>query len=282
MGLIDKLTGYCAGSRALAWLLAVTVATGLLCILLTAVPALSAGAAPFVRSWLSLSGDPLRVLTRPWTLATYMAVHFSVLHLLFNALWLYWFGILLLNVLSGRRLLFLFIYSGTAGGALYVLFSALGGAPASGVLTGDSAAVLGIMTAAGILMPDYPLHFFLIGRVKTRWVALVCVLLTFFGSSGSEMAAHAGGVIYGAIAALSYRGFFKGVPAPALPKKKPRNNPRHKPRHNPRNVARAMQQLSDHERLDELLDKIRLSGYGSLTEREKTELDHISSRIKKE
>ena len=34
-------------------------------------------------------------IRRPWTLITYMFMHAGVLHILFNMLWLFWFGRLL-------------------------------------------------------------------------------------------------------------------------------------------------------------------------------------------
>lgn len=43
---------------------------------------------------------------------------------------------------------------------------------------------------------------------------------------------------------------------------------------------RAMnREVPDHVRLDQLLDKIRISGYESLTSKEKTELNYISTKL---
>ena len=39
--------------------------------------------------WLALPSDLGVLLTRPWTLVTYMFLHYSFLHILFNLLWLY-------------------------------------------------------------------------------------------------------------------------------------------------------------------------------------------------
>ena len=41
---------------------------------------------------------------RLWTIITYMFVHEGFLHLLFNMLWLYWFGQIFLQYFSGRTL----------------------------------------------------------------------------------------------------------------------------------------------------------------------------------
>ena len=41
------------------------------------------------------------LLSRPWTIFTYMFTQFDFLHLLFNMLWLYWFGSFFLNYFYG-------------------------------------------------------------------------------------------------------------------------------------------------------------------------------------
>lgn len=46
---------------------------------------------PFLQ-YLQLPASPELLLFRPWTLFTYMFTHFDFLHILFNMLWLYWFG----------------------------------------------------------------------------------------------------------------------------------------------------------------------------------------------
>lgn len=60
--------------------------------------------------YLQLPAAPMALLSRPWTLFTYMFTHFELLHILFNMLWLYWFGELFLRFFNERQL-----------GGLYVL-----------------------------------------------------------------------------------------------------------------------------------------------------------------
>ena len=64
---------------------------------------------PFLQ-YLQLPASPELLLFRPWTLFTYMFTHFDFLHILFNMLWLYWFGGLFLNFFSERQLGGLCIY----------------------------------------------------------------------------------------------------------------------------------------------------------------------------
>ncbi|MBP9479959.1 MAG: rhomboid family intramembrane serine protease, partial [Parabacteroides sp.] len=54
--------------------------------------------------FLQVPSSPELLLYRPWTLITYMFTHFDFLHILFNMLWLYWFGGLFLTFFSERQL----------------------------------------------------------------------------------------------------------------------------------------------------------------------------------
>ncbi len=65
----------------------------------------------------------LEVLARrPWTLITYMFLHVDFIHILFNLLWLYWFGTVFIQELGLKKLLSTYLLGGLAGGILYVIF----------------------------------------------------------------------------------------------------------------------------------------------------------------
>lgn len=276
MAFIERFRTICGGSRALAWLLTVTVASGLLLWAAGVAVRLAGGTGAGPALWLEVPSDLATLLRRPWTLVTYMLVHVSPLHLLFNALWLYWFGHMLTDVASDRQLLWLFGGAGVTGGVMYAVSSALGGY-SGGYLAGDSAAVLGVMAATAMLMPSRRIGLFLIGEVKLKWLATACILLTLLGSGGagtSAQAAHLGGVLAGIAWACVRKGYVR-FRFPAAPR-------RDRHRVNARATIRAINRsVSDTERLDQLLDKIRVSGYESLSAKEKTELNYISSRIEK-
>ena len=53
---------------------------------------------------LAVPADFASLIIRPWTILTYMFFHEDFLHILFNILWLYWFGQLFLMFLSQRQL----------------------------------------------------------------------------------------------------------------------------------------------------------------------------------
>lgn len=254
---------YFGGSALLAWLTLGEVAIWLIVTLLSLAGRMMHFYVP-VTEWFTLPSLFSLFLTRPWTLVTYMAVHFDVLHMLFNVLWLYWFGRIMLLTLSDRELLIAFIGGGVAGGVMFLAVAAVG--YGSGWLCGCSAAVIAVMCATALRLPDHSVNLFLIGEVKLKWVAIACCLLTFIGGGGNQ-AAHIGGLIWGV---MTWLFFIRHHRAPKEPK-----------RHADRVVRVLRDRQTDLQRLDELLDKIRLSGYGSLTAKERKELNEISSRIKK-
>ena len=55
-------------------------------------------------SFLAVPSQLNRVLIRFWTLLTYMFVHVDFFHILFNMLWLYWFGKIFSTYFNERTL----------------------------------------------------------------------------------------------------------------------------------------------------------------------------------
>ena len=53
--------------------------------------------------WLELPAWIPQFLCQPWSLLTYMFLHANVFHLLFNMLWMYWFGQVVLAFFSARH-----------------------------------------------------------------------------------------------------------------------------------------------------------------------------------
>lgn len=290
------------GSRALAWLLTVNV--GLFLILWVAIligDALGMSG-NFTMQWMCVPSQPSLILLRPWTMLTYMVTQYDFLHLLFNMLWLFWFGRMLLTTLSDRHLLWLYIGGGLLGAIFYAAANALWPiAAGSSYLCGSSASVLAVMTASALRTPDLRVSLFLFGEVKLKWVAIACIALTFVGVGGGNaggQAAHVAGVVFAIAFVMAVRKGFDpaskfqaslsrrsaspssaAISAHAAPQAASR--PRRNVKRDGNAVAKAAAgRLNDAERLDLLLDKIRISGYASLTTTEKKELNALSQRIK--
>ncbi|MDE5840448.1 MAG: rhomboid family intramembrane serine protease [Muribaculaceae bacterium] len=277
--MIDRWKSYCGGSPLLAWLTLGEAGIWLAVTIMTLAGRLMHFRIP-VEEWLTLPSSFPIYISRPWTLVSYIAIHFDVLHMLFNVLWLYWFGRIMLISLSDRQLAFAFAGGGIAGGIFFLLAAAAG--YGSGWLCGCSAAVIAVMCTAAIMHPDYKVSLFLIGEVRLKWVAAVCCLLTFLGGGGNQ-AAHIGGLAWGVCFAMMLR---KGkdpsaAPARLITRRHHSDNDRNVRRSPDRMVEVLKERQRDMERLDMLLDKIKLSGYGSLSRKERKELNDLSKRLNK-
>lgn len=241
---------------------------------------------------LAMPSAPAVLLSRPWTVITYMFTHYDVFHILFNMLALYWFGMLFLYRCTPRQLTALYIYGGVAGAALY-LASAQVFPGVGGYLIGASASVMAIMVAIAMLMPDFEVGLMLIGRIKLKWIVAIAVVLFALGLVGDNPGghiAHLGGMIVGAIFGLllsrgtditapfnrmidSAVNLFRSASAPAKANKRFGKKKPKQPSSDP-------SPESDRRDLDIILDKIKKSGYSSLTPDERRRLFEVSSRIK--
>lgn len=224
--------------------------------------------------WLAMPGEPDLLLSRPWTMLTYMVTQVEFFHLLFNMLALLWMGSLLLTRISPRQLMVLYLGGGLCGALFFLFSSLLFHFGSFQWLIGASASVLAIMTATGLLMGDERLHLFFIGDIKLKWIVLGMLILAFVssgrGSAGWGMA-HLGGVLFGAAWCMALR---------LKRSKREQSHPRQPSQAGARRVASILEQnRMDKMRLDELLDKIKVSGYDSLSRKERKELDEISRRI---
>ena len=263
-----------------------------------AIVALFAGSAhpESVLQWVEMPSNPGLLLRRPWTVVSYMFAQYDVLHILFNMLWLYWFGVIFMSLSTGRRLLALYVYGGLAGAALYLLaYNVLPFfAGTDGMLIGASGAVIAVVTATAIMAPDYKMYLLFLGGVSLKWVAIVTIGLDLIGVTGANAGghlAHLGGAIAGAVYALLLRrgtditipfcrvadmiaNLFKGGV------KKPGFKRYTGSKTSSRNSVPHTDSQADQAELDIILDKIKKSGYSSLTPDERKRLFDVSKRIK--
>ncbi len=246
---------------------------------------------PFsVAPYLELPSDPTLLLHRPYTVISYMFFQYDLLHLLFNMLWLYWFGQLFLLFFNAKQFGGVYILGGLSGAVLYLAaYNLLPYFAASrGMLLGASAAVLGVVFAVSAYAPDYKIRLFLLGDVSLKYIALVTVLLDLLSITSQNAGghiAHIGGALFGYLFARQYKTgrdltksfnrmvdqfvllFKPGTPS-SRPFKKSRPN-------RTRNVSDEEYLRRRQEKtveIDRILDKIKQSGYESLSRDEKRQL----------
>ena len=142
--------------------------------------------------WLALV--PLYAWLRPWTPITYMFVHGSLTHLLFNMLGLYFFGSRLEVRLGSARFIRLYLISGLTGAILSLVFK-----PTIPII-GASAAVFGVMLGFARYWPRERIYIWAIIPIEARWlVVLTTALALWSGFSGAQSGiahfAHLGGYL---------------------------------------------------------------------------------------
>ncbi|PLX15949.1 MAG: rhomboid family intramembrane serine protease, partial [Salinivirgaceae bacterium] len=81
-----------------------------------------------VMGWLAVPTAIGDLAQKPWTVVTYMFLHKDLFHVLFNMLWLFWFGRIFLMYIDQKKLLGVYLAGGLSGALLYLL--AYNGIPA--------------------------------------------------------------------------------------------------------------------------------------------------------
>jgi rhomboid family protein len=222
------------------------------------------------------------LIKKPWTVITYMFLHKNFLHILFNLLWLYWFGKIFLEYLDGKKLVGVYLLGGLSGAFLYILaynifpvfFSQLHLSYAMGA----SAAVMAIVISIAAYVPDYSVYLLFFGRVKIIYIAIIGFLVTsvfdFSINTGGKIA-HIGGALFGYLFTLQYRRgrditkglnkFLSAVFSLFKPRPKATVSYRKSETDYDYNKRKKIEQAE----IDRILDKIAKSGYDSLTKEEK-------------
>lgn len=225
------------------------------------------------------------LLVRPWTIITYMFVHKDIWHILFNMLWLYWFGRIFLEYLDQRKLVAVYLLGGISGALVYILsfniFPVFKGVVAESVAIGASASVMAIVIAIAAYVPDYTVQLFLFGRIKIKYMALAIFVLTsimdFSVNSGGKLA-HIGGAFFGYFYTINLRqgrdigkGFNRVIDFFVTlfkPRKKLKVTHKKAATEYEYNKIKTEHQT----RINSILDKISKGGYDSLTKEEKETL----------
>jgi membrane associated rhomboid family serine protease len=231
------------------------------------------------------------LVLHPWTLITYMFTHKDIWHIIFNMLWLYWFGKIFLEYLDERKLVALYLLGGIAGAVVYIIsfniFPAFSGMIEGSEAIGASASVMAIVVGIAVYVPNYTINLILLGQVKIKYMALAIFILTsamdFSVNSGGKLA-HIGGAFFGYFYVLSLKsgrdpgkGINRLIDFFATLFK-----PRKKLKVTHKKVANEYEynkMKADHQKsINSILDKISKGGYDSLTKEEKETLFRESQK----
>lgn len=233
-------------------------------------------------------------LVKFWTPFTYMFVHQDFLHILFNMLLLYWFGQMFLSYFNPKTLGSLYILGGLAGALLYIIafntipyYVAQPHVP----MIGASASVMAIIFGVACYRPNLSIRLLLIGEVKIIYVAIFFFIMDFFAlasiNAGGHVA-HIGGAILGYIFAVRYQKgkditrwvtkIIDSLVSFKLPKpnKKAKMDVKFSKRE--KDYEYNDRKNNQQEEIDRILDKIKASGYTSLSKEEKQKLFDASRK----
>lgn len=243
-------------------------------------------------NWFAIPSEPLRFLMRPWTIVTYMFLHSGFWHILWNMLFLYWFGRIFQEYLGDEKLLTTFFMGGFAGAFVYLLaynvFPLLiENRPPLGMV-GASAGVSAVLVGAATLLPNFSIRLLLLGNVKLKYIAIFFVILDFLRISGSNAGghfAHLGGAAYGfffvrqlqihgkdwGLYLVNFMKIAKGIFSSSGKSKSNFKVHRNQNAGSATSTSTSSSRVPQDE-IDRILDKIAESGYDSLSKEEKDTL----------
>lgn len=279
-------TGWLAGDRAACKLLiGVNIVVYLLQVV-TQNPRLVGGGG--LTELFGLTADRVLWHFEIWRLLTYGFCHAvdNPVHILFNMLFLWWFGgVLESTYYSTREFLKFYLTAIVFSGLVSVVLELVTQQPT--MVIGASGAVLAALTVFAFYEPHHRILLFFVIPVEIRWIVigyavfnLHPVLLQLAGQPGlSDVAhaAHTGGLLYGYL----YKRFGWRISWPAA-FRLPRGVSLFKSRSRP-NIRLYDPPGNDAEldrRVDEVLAKISAQGESSLTDGERQLLKDASQRYK--
>lgn len=143
-------------------------------------------------NWLGVPASLEVLIQRPWTLFSYMFLHFGFFHILFNLIMLYVGGRLFSEYLGADRLVGTYLIGGLAGALFFIIafniFPVFSDDKYLAVAVGASASVLAIFIAISTYMPDYQLPLLIIGRIRLKYIAIFLVVLILLVLTGVILA----------------------------------------------------------------------------------------------
>lgn len=229
-----------------------------------------------------------------YQIVTYMFLHGSFAHLFFNMFALWMFGCVIERAWGAKRFIFYYIACGIGAGLCQeiVQFFNYGDVTVNSITIGASGAVYAILLAFGMTFPEERIFIFpLPVPIKAKWFVCIYAGIELFSAmsaygDGVAHMAHLGGMLFGFLLIRYWRkhpststnwgssGSIFGNMKQCKPQQPNWQSTSTASRetdmeYNARKKARQ-------DEIDQILDKIRKSGYDSLTKAEKQRLFEAS------
>ena len=236
--------------------------------------------------WIELPASFPALFHRPWTLISYMFTHQGFLHIAFNLLWLYWFGQIFLQFFTPKQLNTVYLLGGIVGGLLFMfsynIFPYFQDRTEKSYLIGASASVMAIVFASAFYKKDYRINLLFLGNIRLIYIAFFLFILDFISIDSDNPGghiAHIGGALMGFWYAQAYtkgkdltagiNRFFDNIANLFTKKQKPAKSTH---RWSETDYEYNKRRSNENKEIDSILDKIKKSGYNSLSENEKKTL----------
>jgi len=225
-----------------------------------------------------------------------MFSHDTVWQLIGTLLWLWAFGYILQDLTGNTKLIPVYLYGGVAGALFFVLASNLipqnnEAVTAAAPLLGGGAAVMAIAIAATTFAPKYRIFPMINGGIPLWALTLLFVAIdyaTIATQSTSYALAHLGGAAMGFLFVTQMQrgndwslwmiNFMNWLNDLFNPEKKYGKKPISQQKHYKTSSRKPFEKTPrvTQQKLDEILDKINLEGYHSLSQEEKDFLKKAS------
>lgn len=239
-----------------------------------------------------------------WQPFTYMFLHGDFMHVFFNMFALWMFGGTIERTFGSKRFLVYYLVSGIGAGicqeAAQLIQLFFFNTLSIGPTIGASGAIYAILLAFGMSYPNDKIFIFPIPfPIKAKWFVALYVVIELYmaiSSTGDGVAhtAHLGGMFVGFLLILYWRrrpyiggrgqsssAFFDKM-RQATERYKRDTTATRRPTQHTGTAKREddweynARKKANQEEIDKILDKIRKSGYDSLTKEEKTRLFDLS------
>lgn len=137
----------------------------------------------------SFQFDPNSLVTRPWTLVTYIFLHTGLLHLLFNMIVLFFFGTALERRVGNKQLLGVFFTAGVLSAIGYTFLSWPIFNISPGPMIGASGAIYGVFAALTVLEPNLRVYVYFV-PMRLKHALILFALFDFLMVNSTDMIAH--------------------------------------------------------------------------------------------
>ena len=120
-------------------------------------------------------------IIQPWSLISYFFLHLNFTHILWNMLFLYWFGKIIQDNIGNNAVISLYVLGGIIGGLSYMaLFNIIPyyeNRISESLMLGASAGVFSIVAGSATLLPNYTFYLLFLGPVRIKYIALFYIAL---------------------------------------------------------------------------------------------------------